>query len=764
MQFLGAFLRVFVLNPNVAVNGLNGTQNDGISPYIRQAADVMYGIACDLLLLLFILAIWKYWAEAAWRGAGNLMGAVGRLIFTAGLLLAFPTLYAFEIQITNEMIKAVYFNNPQQVNMLDTALASAVRGGILAGVGGLASAFAPLLGAAVGGAIGGLVGEVFAFAGLVVFLILGGILIAELVYILVLKAIQTALLTAQYMFAPIFLVFFATPDTENVASGFVKAWVETSLWTFVWVGLLKVLVIVMFSDYNPWGKILMAIGVLQMMIQVPSFLARAQISPMSDFISAGLITGGLLKMFGWMGKTASSRIQQGVGYLTNEKIGQQGFNAVTKNGVNDLPTQSGPLYDKLKGCLRDRVNNTDKNVPPGGGPEGGAALASGLGAAKTDRHGNPIDPLSGKALKRDANGNLIDPATGKPISAEQRAALRLPPPKGLGVGLGAAAAASAGALAAGAGAGATGASGIGGASTPPPMVAGGPDALKNQGLQDKLNSMVEQNKKNPKEGITQDQADKLRAGLAAGKSLSSAAAAAGIGAGAAGALAASLGTAGALSGAPGTVPGKGKDEQVTLPGIDDVASKTTKPGMGTATVDPSKQLGPPTKAGEDMAKQLDPAIKGMQARGQMTEEQAKNFRAAIASGKSVGEAAKIAGLGTAGISGSGLAAGPDAKGGKTEEQLTLPGIDGEGGKAIAGKEQLDLFGGKGDSVGINKDGVRNLEKYDGALKGLVQKGLDYRGSRQDHSRQFGARQVADRGSGCSRHWCRCRCCHRRCSG
>lgn len=379
VQFLGAFLRVFVLNPNIAVNGLNGSPNDGISPYIRQGADVMYGIAIDLLLLLFILAIWKYWAEASWRGGGNLMGAVGRLIFTSGLMLAFPTLYAFEIQITNEMIKAIYFNSSDQVMMLDSALASAVRGGILAGVGGLASAFAPLLGGFGLGVIGGTVGEVFAFAGLVIFLVLGGILIAELIYILVLKAIQTALLTAQYMFAPVFLVFFACPDTENVCSGFIKSWIETSLWTFVWVGLLKILVIIMFSDYNPWGKILMAVGVLQMMIQVPTFLARAQISPMSDFISAGLVTGGLLKMFGWMGSTARNRMQQGLGYYLNDRIGQTGFAQNTQNAVGALPGQNGAQYDKLK-SLKDKVNGTGPGTP--GTP--GAELKNPLNAEKKD--------------------------------------------------------------------------------------------------------------------------------------------------------------------------------------------------------------------------------------------------------------------------------------------------------------------------------------------------------------------------------------------
>src|SRR5690606_27998337 len=126
-------------------------------------------------------------------------------------------------------------------------------------------AFGGVLGAGPGGMVLGTVGGIVAWVGLIIYLVLGGILIAELVYILVLKAIQTALLTAQYMFAPIFLVFFATPDTENVTAGFVRSFVEVSLWTFVWVGLLKIMTIIILSDFNPWGKILMAVGVLQLM-------------------------------------------------------------------------------------------------------------------------------------------------------------------------------------------------------------------------------------------------------------------------------------------------------------------------------------------------------------------------------------------------------------------------------------------------------------------------------------------------------------------
>jgi hypothetical protein len=700
VQFLGSFLRVFVLNPNVAVNGLNGTQNDGISPYIRQGADVMYGIAVDLLLLLFILAIWKYWAEAAWRGGGNLMGPVGRLIFTAGLLLAFPTLYAFEIQITNEMIKAIYFNSTDQIGMLDSALASAVRGGILAGIGGLASAFAPLLGGAIGGGIGFMVGEVFAFAGLVVFLVLGGILIAELVYILVLKAIQTALLTAQYMFAPIFLVFFATPDTENVASGFIKAWVETSLWTFVWVGLLKILVIIMFSDYNPWGKILITVGILQMMIQVPSFLARAQISPMSDFISAGLITGGLMKMFGWMGKTASSRLQQGLGYYLNDRLGQQGYQATTKNAVPDIPNQSGSYYDKLK-SLREKANGQDKNKPPGGpGGPGDPKNALNQQRLRTDRHGNPIDPLTNKALKRDANGNLVN-ADGSPLSEAQRAALNLPPTKNLTTPN----TPTPGTTPNGGVPGPTAPGGAGAAGTPTTPAANAANAAGKKpgdGTQlDKipaaqLNKTLDQMKKDGH--LTDDQANKIRAQVGQGKTLGQAAAAAGVGAAAVGAMAASLGekvgTPGGATGTPPTKAGEKKDQeqQLNLFGPDEQhpGAKPGAPKQPQVTTDGKPvnanagQVGKDTPLDKIPAGQLNNKLDQMKKDGLINDDQANKIRAQVGQGKTLGQAAAAAGLGAA-AAGAMAASLGDKLGGTTG---TPPGK----GTGKEGEQQMSLFG------------------------------------------------------------------------
>jgi len=91
---LSAMLRTFFLNPNIAAHAQDSAtisqDYDDISLMIRQAATVMYAIALDLLLFLFILAIWRYWTEAAWRGGLSVTGAVARLIFTSGILLAWP--------------------------------------------------------------------------------------------------------------------------------------------------------------------------------------------------------------------------------------------------------------------------------------------------------------------------------------------------------------------------------------------------------------------------------------------------------------------------------------------------------------------------------------------------------------------------------------------------------------------------------------------------------------------------------------------------
>jgi len=394
VQYLSRALEIFVLNPNIAVNGLSNdprmtisntpsaqegqTYINAIAPEVRKLADIMYGIAVDLLLLLFVLCIWKFWADASWgRGGSNLMGAVGRLITTSALMLAWPTIYAFWIQISNEMIKAIYFNSAAEMVAFDQAMATVIKGGLLAIGGLLLNALAPVAGAAlggvvggpVGGLVGGTIGGFVAFAGLIIFMVFGAILIAQLVYLVTLKSIQTILLTAQYMFAPIFIVMFATPDTENACAGFVKSFVEVSLWSFVWVGFLRLLVVIMNTDFSPWGKVVLGLGILQLMISVPAFIARAQISPMSDFLSAGMITGGLVKGAAALGNTANTF----AGYWADHRNkshtvgGAQGGQKTVS--ANLAPQTQANLNPNLNSKLNTALNaNPAGTTPPGGTP------------------------------------------------------------------------------------------------------------------------------------------------------------------------------------------------------------------------------------------------------------------------------------------------------------------------------------------------------------------------------------------------------------
>jgi len=303
VTFLVDFLRDFVLNPNIAIDGVGQTDNGlgqlvaAISPSIKQISQIMYAISIDLILLLFILAIWRYWLEHAWRGGGNHFAPIARLIWTAGVIIAWPTIYAFEVELSNEMIHAIFFKTQAELDQLGNAIGIVLAGIISALVGLALQALGPLigilavlpLGAILGPAFGGFIG----FVGGLMFLIPGTIIILELVALVVLKSIQTAVLIAQYMFAPAFLVFFASPDTEYIPKTFVKSFIEVSMWTFIWVGLLRILVIVMNSNTGIWAEFLLVIGILQMMLSAPEFMSRAHISPVSELLTAGLLIRGL---------------------------------------------------------------------------------------------------------------------------------------------------------------------------------------------------------------------------------------------------------------------------------------------------------------------------------------------------------------------------------------------------------------------------------------------------------------------------------------
>jgi hypothetical protein len=286
-----------VFNPNVAVSNLSGSGFDTIAPQIRKLNILVYTIAQDLLLLMFILSIWKAWTNA--HNGASIVSPVIRLAFTAAVLLGWPTISAFIIEISNEMIRAIYpaSGTPDAVQ-LAKGLEAVIDLGIDAAGAALISMLAPLATTRMGGLLfggygidaGNIAGQSISFVAMLIFAILATALIFQLVYIVTMQSAQTVLLYAQYMFAPFFLLFLAHPDTETVATRYIRAVAECSIWSFIWVGLLRLLVIFMTSPLNVWGQILYAVAVFQLMINTPQFVAQAHISFLSEYVSAGLLS------------------------------------------------------------------------------------------------------------------------------------------------------------------------------------------------------------------------------------------------------------------------------------------------------------------------------------------------------------------------------------------------------------------------------------------------------------------------------------------
>ncbi len=89
-------VKQFFLNTDLTKTQDDSKNSNDLSLMLTQFNDTMRGIALDLSLLLFILSIWRYWVDAAWKGSGNLMSPVGRLIFAIGTFLPGPLFTVFK--------------------------------------------------------------------------------------------------------------------------------------------------------------------------------------------------------------------------------------------------------------------------------------------------------------------------------------------------------------------------------------------------------------------------------------------------------------------------------------------------------------------------------------------------------------------------------------------------------------------------------------------------------------------------------------------
>lgn len=335
---------------------------------IIRTANMVRDLATDLSLLLLLLAIWRFWTIGSWKGQpGSWMSAVGRFIFAIGLVLAWPIIFNFQIHVTNEMLLRSFFQTPQDMELLVSTIDQALQFTMIGISGALMSALAPVFGAITGSALGGPVGTIAGAAlggitgavGVILFMIFGLVFITEVIYFLVLKAIQIALLTAQYVFAPLFLICFISPDTEHVGSAFIRSFIEVSLWSFVWLGLLKVLCIICAAPGTA-AQVLLIIGVLQIMIQVPAFLGRAQISPISEFVTAGAFTGMITQGFSQAGNSIKNAAVNYAKRETSGKFASYGTPETISQSLNVKPFERDQL-DRLNQMMNA---STSTQAPP----------------------------------------------------------------------------------------------------------------------------------------------------------------------------------------------------------------------------------------------------------------------------------------------------------------------------------------------------------------------------------------------------------------
>lgn len=409
---LAAGLLYVCMNPMLPVD--TGHIPDGMDPtvvFIIRTANMVRDLATDLSLLLLLLAIWRYWTVGSWKGQpGSWMSAVGRFIFAIGLVLAWPIIFNFQIHVTNEMLLRSFFQTPADMDMLVTTMDQALQFWAVGFGGAALSALAPVFGAVTGSVMGGPVGTIVGGAlggiagavGIILFMIFGLVFITEVIYFLVLKAIQIALLTAQYVFAPLFLICFISPDTEHVGSAFIRSFIEVSLWSFVWLGLLKVLCIIV-SAPGSGAKILLIIGVLQIMIQIPAFLGRAQISPVSEFVTAGAFTGMITQGISQAGNSVKNAAVNYAKRETSGKFASFGTPETTYQALDVNPLGR----DQMDVLGKKMQASTSTELPPpknGNSPPTASANFSGAHGG-SDKKSNAADSAAGNATANDTKAD-----------------------------------------------------------------------------------------------------------------------------------------------------------------------------------------------------------------------------------------------------------------------------------------------------------------------------------------------------------------------
>ena len=281
---------LLILNPFIVLRGLcnpavSSLANQTAFFYMRSFVDLVYGIAGGAVMYS---ALRKAVTSNGSRGERN--SALIRSGLLALTILAMPWVYRVLFQLSDVFITQAYTSDSASYPIA-AAFASAVKGGLMAGAGLLAHAFAPIVGGAAGGLALGLVGEIVAFCGLAVYLCIAFIATIQLAYLLVMVGCQSLLFALQVILGPVFMVCGAHAKTEKLAAGYLASWLDLTIWLVSNVLLLGAMRLIFFSDLNPWGKIAMVLFVMQAMIFAPRAFSILNISPLSKYLAMNPLLG-----------------------------------------------------------------------------------------------------------------------------------------------------------------------------------------------------------------------------------------------------------------------------------------------------------------------------------------------------------------------------------------------------------------------------------------------------------------------------------------
>jgi hypothetical protein len=247
---------------------------------------LVQGFACGLFVVISLFGSCRPKAGLLAYVKLKILHLISALLLIAGPVLLLTTTRIHEAFVSFQVdgCYTVYEN-------FGKAVASSIKGGLMASAGMIAHLIAPLDNALVGGFWLGWIGESIALASLLAYLVFTGFYIAQLLVLLFEVSLQTFIILAHTLLGPIFLVCAAVRETDEFARGYVAAWLELYFWVVAWAVLFQTFVGAMFADLNPLFKLIVSTMLVQTMIFTPRAISCLRLSPMSKYMSMNPVSG-----------------------------------------------------------------------------------------------------------------------------------------------------------------------------------------------------------------------------------------------------------------------------------------------------------------------------------------------------------------------------------------------------------------------------------------------------------------------------------------